>query len=62
MEPLAALISRRHCWLLKIGQEFFQGMEYCQPIASPVDASDSDESDSEDDDIPADVRENPFAI
>ena len=60
MEPLAALVSRRHCWLLKIGQEFFQEMEYCQPITAAPSESDSDDSDE--DDIPADVRENPFAV
>ena len=28
----ANLITRRFCWLTRIGQEFFQGRGYCQPI------------------------------
>ena len=29
--PTANLITRRLCWLTRIGQEYFEGLEHCQP-------------------------------
>ena len=29
--PLQNLITRRLCWLTRIGQEYFEGLEHCQP-------------------------------
>ena len=35
----ANLLTRRFCWLTRIGQEFFQGMEQCLPCMHPRGAS-----------------------
>ena len=61
MEPVANLISRRHCWLLRHGQDFFYNVEYCQAVSGAEEEPDS-ESENEEEGIPQDVLDNPFAF
>ena len=48
--PIANMLTRRTCWLLRLGQECFHGLEYCQPTgelpaeeAAAVDEEDEEE-------------------
>ena len=48
--PIANMLTRRTCWLLRLGQEYFHGLEYCQPTgelpaeeAAAVDEEDEEE-------------------
>ncbi len=43
----ANLLTRRFCWLTRIGQEFFQGMEQCMPCIPEEPVQDLQEPEQE---------------
>ena len=41
--PTANLITRRFCWLTGIGQEYFEGLEYCQACSEEQPVEEEEE-------------------